>query len=84
MATIAYGIQLLEKEPHNAADRYHSNQHHKPSDCIASNRKSLTTHYYNELLKKCTPRRKIVVFLIFKYQQVIRKYLNTENFLILR
>ena len=39
VVAIAYGIQLLERKPHNAADRYHSNQY-----CVyvASNRKRLT------------------------------------------
>ena len=36
VVAIAYGVQLLEREPSNAAGRYHSNQQHIASDCIAS------------------------------------------------
>ena len=63
VVAIAYGIQLLEKEPRNVADRHHSNRRR-----IASNRKRLTTHFYNELLKEHMPHQKFFVLLIFKYQ----------------
>ena len=36
----AYGIQLLKREPHNAADTC-TNQHRTVSDHIASNEKRL-------------------------------------------
>ena len=39
MVAIPYGIQLLEREPRNAADRHHSNRHRIVSGCLTSNRK---------------------------------------------
>ena len=42
MHSWSVGIPLLEREPRNAVDQYHSNQHRIASDCIATNCKHLT------------------------------------------
>ena len=71
VVTIAYGIHLLEREPCNVADQYHSSQYRKTSNriaCIQHHKKThQTTHYYNELLKAH------VISLFFKF--VVGKFL---------
>ena len=39
---MAYGIQLLEREPCNVADQYHSNHHHIAFDHLTPNCKCPT------------------------------------------
>ena len=54
VVTIAYGIHLLEKEPHNVVGQYHSNQHNITSDCVVPNHKRLTVQCLFDIVRRYT------------------------------